>query len=287
MVKTERSNGALFQDDDEEVIDQQELLVEVSHLRAQLKNEKDKTVQAEEENAELKLKVAVLEGQNSQLVEALRRFEEEAREAEKFVHKQMNVKEEGEMEGLKEGDEGYFEAKCKVLEKRMTAIAKNDYWLRAVRSQPPQVLWFSSNRAVQSLFVLQEVEQAKDQAADARRRQVDAERFLGELLRDRTDLYHQMSRPLPEPSGELTGSAIFQEEKAFVEGLPKTIPSRAQRAAGLITALGNSATATLRGTVGRTVVTQANHSTVGPSARPGNVWATLMNGGAAGKVDFT
>lgn len=37
MVKTEKSNGALFQDDGDDAIDQQELLVEVSHLRAQLK----------------------------------------------------------------------------------------------------------------------------------------------------------------------------------------------------------------------------------------------------------
>mmetsp|Transcript_55614 Transcript_55614/g.130298 ORF Transcript_55614/g.130298 Transcript_55614/m.130298 type:complete len:264 (-) Transcript_55614:522-1313(-) len=263
MVKTENSSGALFQDDDVGEIDQQELLVEVAKLRAQLKNEKDKVIQVEAENTELKFKVAFLEGQNTQMVEALRRFEEEARDAEKFVHTQINMQDVAEMEGIKEGDEGYLEAKCKVLEKRMTAIAKNDCWLRA------------------------EVEQAKDQVADARRRQVDAERFLGELLRDRTDLYHQLPRGAPASDPQATGSAIFQEDKAFVEGLPKTIPSRAQRAAGLITALSNSATSTLRGTVGRTVVTQANHSTVAPTARPGNVWATLMNGGAAGKVDFT
>mmetsp|Transcript_49490 Transcript_49490/g.101025 ORF Transcript_49490/g.101025 Transcript_49490/m.101025 type:complete len:260 (-) Transcript_49490:165-944(-) len=259
MAKKTGRNTALFQDDEADEIDQQELLVEVSHLRAQLKIEKDKVLATEEETTELKRKIAMLEGQNSQMVEALKRFEEEARESEKFVSSQISMKSEAEMQGIEEGDEGYYEAKCKVLEKRITAIAKNDCWLRA------------------------EVEQAKDQVADARRRQVDAERFLGELLRDRTDLYHQMpSMAAGSPSA--TGSAIFSEEKAFVEGLPKTIPSRAQRAAGLITALSNSAT--LKGTVGRTAA-HASQSSVPPSARPGNVWATLMNGGAAGKVDFT
>jgi hypothetical protein len=42
---------------------------------------------------------------------------------------------------------------------------------------------------------------------------------------------------------------------------------------------------TMRSTVGRTVVSQ--QSSVAPTARPGNVWATLMNGGAAGaKFEF-
>eukprot|EP00961_Rhodomonas_salina_P114862 1545409-Rhodomonas_salina.1 len=68
MVKTENSSGALFQDDDVGEIDQQELLVEVAKLRAQLKNEKDKVIQVEAENTELKFKVAFLEGQNTCLL---------------------------------------------------------------------------------------------------------------------------------------------------------------------------------------------------------------------------
>ena len=42
----------------------------------------------------------------------------------------------------------------------------------------------------------------------------------------------------------------------------------------------------MRGSVGRTV---ASSSAAGaaPTARPGNVWATLINGGAAGGVQFS
>ncbi len=36
------------------------------------------------------------------------------------------------MAGLKEGDTGFWEAKSHVLEKRLVALAKTEYWLRAV-----------------------------------------------------------------------------------------------------------------------------------------------------------
>mmetsp|Transcript_25027 Transcript_25027/g.56486 ORF Transcript_25027/g.56486 Transcript_25027/m.56486 type:complete len:168 (+) Transcript_25027:475-978(+) len=166
------------------------------------------------------------------------------------------------MRGLKEGEEGYQEARIKVLEKRVIAMAKNDCWMRA------------------------QVEQAKDQAADARRRQVDAERLVGELLRERRGEEVQWSQ-VPQAGTVYRppqGSEIFAEEKAYAEGLPRTIPSRAARCAGLITtALSN---ASLRSTVGKTSASMSSQS-VAPTARPGNVWACLMNGGAAGsRVEF-
>lgn len=95
-------------------------------------------------------------------------------------------------------------------------------------------------------------------------------------------------RSVAEPS-LARGSAIFEEEGAFAEGLPKTIPARAARCAGLI-ASAITSSGSMRGSVGRTVATSTGAPTgnVAPSARPGNVWATLMNGGAAGnKMDFT
>jgi hypothetical protein len=36
------------------------------------------------------------------------------------------------MAGLKEGDAGFWEAKSNILEKRLVALAKTEYWLRAV-----------------------------------------------------------------------------------------------------------------------------------------------------------
>uniref|UniRef100_A0A7S0MBE7 Uncharacterized protein n=2 Tax=Cryptomonas curvata TaxID=233186 RepID=A0A7S0MBE7_9CRYP len=127
------------------------------------------------------------------------------------------------------------------------------------------------------------MEQVREENAELRRRTLEAERTIGELLRDREGGGGGRST---KDDALKTGSAIFDEGRDVrVEGLPKTIPARAARAAGLITSA-LSSSASLRGTVGRTLVSPSG-SGVAPTARPGNVWATLMNGGAAGKVEYT
>lgn len=156
-----------------------------------------------------------------------------------------------------------------------------------------------SNRRIKTVakracWLQVQVESARDQAADARRRQVDAERAALEFMQQKGNAagveylraLHAAGTLQGCPPSQLpTGTDIWKEDKAFAEGLPKTIPAKAARCAALVTkALANGQS--VRSTVGRTVVSTTGPN-VAPTARPGNVWATLMNGGAAGsRVDF-
>eukprot|EP00960_Hanusia_phi_P050822 760444-Hanusia_phi.AAC.9 len=128
-------------------LDVQELIVEVLQLKGQLRATKERNGRLEEENNNLRSQVATLEAQSQAYLSAHRKFEEEAKRAEHYALQATHIDEDEDMRGLKEGEEGYQEARIKVLEKRVIAMAKNDCWMRA------------------------QVEQAKDQAADARRRQ--------------------------------------------------------------------------------------------------------------------
>jgi len=253
----------------EDSLDPQELLVETSRLRRQVAIATEKERMAQEENGDLRRQVLLLQQQNAALVASQRRFEAELTEAGELAAREANVEGDAGMRGLKVGQEGYLDAKVAVLSERLAAIAKRSTWLLA------------------------QAKQAHDQAADATRRQVHAERIVAEVMQCKgpgaTQEYLRslaVSGALTHyPSSKLpTGSEIWKEDNAFAEGLPKTIPSRAARCAAMVTcALANGQT--MRSTVGRTVVSQ--QSSVAPTARPGNVWATLMNGGAAGaKFEF-
>ena len=254
----------------EEDVDPQDLLVENSLLRRQVASATERERMTQEENEDLKRQVRLLQQQSEQFKVLSQRFEAAEEQACKMALREADVEGDEGMRGLKPWMEGYLECKNTVLCARISAISKRSFWLQA------------------------QVEQARDQVADARRRQVDAERIVSQLLQGQgpeiTTEYMKalsvLSTNAPTYQGPqlATGSAIFGEEKAFAEGLPKTIPSRAARCAALVTtALAHGQN--MRSTVGRTVVSTS--SSVAPTARPGNVWATLMNGGAAGaKIDF-
>jgi len=266
MVK-EGKGGPLFQEDPEETVDAQELLIQLSKLRAQMQAAAMHSKRLEEENGALRTRTETLEVDNAQMLgrlAVLERMESDSgRQA--AAHARVEAHDPG-LRGLAEGQEGYWEARSNVLEKRLIKLAKTEYWLRA------------------------ELESAKDEAVEARKRQLNAERSIGDLLRERPELAH-----LAEENGDgkaglaARGSAIFDEENAFAEGLPKTIPARAARCAGMIANAIHGNNGNLRGSVGRTVASSTGVPNANAaSARPGNVWATLMNGGAAGnKMDFT
>jgi len=270
MVKESKGGkaGPLFQEDPEESVDAQELLIQLSKLRAQMQAVTMQSKRLEEDNISLRERNEVLEMDNAQMVGRLAVLER--KETESGKHSASHAKVEAHdpaLGGLSEGQEGYWEARSNLLEKRLIKLAKTEYWLRA------------------------ELESAKDEAVEARKRQLNAERCIGDLLRERPELKQLTGNNVDHADLAARGSAIFDEENAFAEGLPKTIPARAARCAGMIaTALhGGSSNGSLRGSVGRTVATSTGvPSANSASARPGNVWATLMNGGAAGnKMDFT
>ena len=253
----------------EDAVDPQELLVENSRMRRQVGIATEKERRAQEENSELRRQVLLLQQQNAELVASHRRLEAEFIKAGEMAAREANVEGDPGMRDLKAGQEGYLDAKVAVLSERLAAIAKRSNWL------------------------LVQAEQARDQAADATRRQVDAERIVVEVMQCKGPGATQEYLRSLAASGALThyppsqlptGSDIWKEDKAFAEGLPKTIPQRAARCAALVTsALANGQS--IRSTVGRTVVMP--QSSVAPTARPGNVWATLMNGGAAGaRLEF-
>ena len=222
-----------------------------------------------EENDDLRRQILLLQQQNEGLMASHRRFEEEFEQAGNMALKSADVEGDEALRGLTEGQDGFLEAKVAVLTERIQAVAKRSCWLQV------------------------QVESARDQAADARRRQVDAERAALELMKNGPGGGAEYLKALHaagamkgyQPSQLPTGTDIWKEEKAFAEGLPKTIPAKAARCAALVTkALANGQSA--RSTVGRTVASTTGPN-VAPTARPGNVWATLMNGGAAGsRVDF-
>lgn len=266
---TTKSAHDLIGAGDEESLDAQDLLVENSRMRRQLATATEKERKTQEENDDLKRQVAWLQQQQEQLMTSHRRWEAEFEHAGRLASKEADVEGDEGMRSLQAGQEGYFERKAMVLASRITAIAKRSNWLQV------------------------QLESARDQAADARRRQVDAERVVTEIMQAKNPVASAEYVRSLAASGTLagyqppqlpTGSDIFSDDKAWAEGLPKTIPSRAARCAAMVTtALAQGQT--VRSTVGRTMVSTS--SSVAPTARPGNVWATLMNGGAAGaKVDF-
>lgn len=248
-------------------LDAQDLLIEVSKLRRQVQVVTEKERRTQEENDDLKRQVLVLKQQQEEVLESHGRLESILQEAAKVAAKQADIDADVGMRGLQAGQEGYLEAKVQVLEGYLNKAIQRSHWLQA------------------------QTEQAKDMCADAKLRQVNAEAQLAELIegggfavdangnRLSASMATRLSSALP------TGSDIWKDEKSYAEGLPKSIPSRAARCAALVTtALANGQS--MRSTGGRTVATTAG-PTVAPTARPGNVWATLMNGGAAGaRVDF-
>jgi len=241
----------------------QDLLVENSSLRRQLATATEKERRATEVNDDLRRQILLLQQQNEVLMASHRRFEEEFEQAGKMAVESADIEGDDALCGLTEGRNGFLEAKVAVLTERIQAMAKRSCWLQA------------------------QVESARDQAADARRRQVDAERAALELMQKGPGSGTEYLKAMKgyQPSQLPTGTDIWKEEKAFAEGLPKTIPAKAARCAALVTkALANGQSA--RSTVGRTVASTTGPN-MAPTARPGNVWATLMNGGAAGsRVDF-
>uniref|UniRef100_A0A6U2I4R6 Uncharacterized protein n=1 Tax=Hemiselmis andersenii TaxID=464988 RepID=A0A6U2I4R6_HEMAN len=265
MVK-ESKGGPLFQEDPEECVDAQELLIQLSKLRAQMQAATMHSKRLEEENSALRKRTETLEVDNAQMLGRLAVLERMESDSGKqaAAHAKIEAHDPG-LRGLAEGQDGYWEARSGLLEKRLIKLAKTEYWLRA------------------------ELESAKDEAVEARKRQLNAERSIGDLLRERPELAQLAGNNQNNSELAARGSAIFDEENAFAEGLPKTIPARAARCAGMVAAAIHGNKGGLRGSVGRTVasstgVPNANSA----SARPGNVWATLMNGGAAGnKMDFT
>lgn len=253
--------------DDGDSLDAQDLLVENCSLRRQVATWTEKARRTQEENDDFRRQIILLQQQQQQLMTSHRRFETEFEQAGKMAAKEAKVDGDKEMWGLKAGEEGYLDAKVSVLSKRLAEIAKRSCWLQV------------------------QVEQARDQAADASRRQVDAERIVLRMMKEKgpgaSTEYLRTLAPDDAPTSPVylpVGSDIWKDEKAFAEGLPKTIPSRVGRCAALVTsALANGQS--MRSTVGRTIV--SNNSNMAPTARPGNVWATLLNGGAAGgKVEF-
>lgn len=255
----------------EDTLDTQDLLVENSRLRRQLATATEKERRTQEEKDDLCRQVMLLQQQNADLMASHKRFEAEFEQAGTWAEKEANIEGDAGLHNLQPGQDGYLDAKVEVLSERLSGVSKRSHWLQV------------------------QLEQARDQAADARRRQVDAERIVAEVMQCKgpgaTKEYlralaasgafaHMQQLPSKLP----TGSDIWKDEKAFAEGLPKTIPSRAARCAALVTtALANGQS--IRSTVGRTVVSTS--SNIAPTARPGNVWATLMNGGAAGaKLEF-
>ena len=257
----------------EDSLDAQDLLVEISKLRRQLQVATEKERRTQEENEDLKRQAMHLQQQQKELLSANQDYEAVIQEGQKIAKKEVHDVEGAlALNGVGPESEEYLEAKAALMAERLDRVSQRALWLQV------------------------QAEQAQDLARDANRRQVDAERAVRDLMQRNVDPSKIHVQGLgatglapgylpPSPSALATGSEIWKEDKAFVEGLPKSIPSRAARCASLVTsALANGQS--MRSTVGRTVATSAG-SGVAPTARPGNVWATLMNGGAAGaSVNF-
>jgi hypothetical protein len=155
---TTKSAHDLIGAGDEESLDAQDLLVENSRMRRQLATATEKERKTQEENDDLKRQVAWLQQQQEQLMTSHRRWEAEFEHAGRLASKEADVEGDEGMRSLQAGQEGYFERKAMVLASRITAIAKRSNWLQV------------------------QLESARDQAADARRRQVDAERVVTEIM---------------------------------------------------------------------------------------------------------
>jgi len=183
----------------EDSLDTQDLLVENLRLRRQMATSKEKERKTQEENEHLRRQIVLLQQQQQMMVRSHSRFETELEKAGIMSAHEARVEGDEDLRGLKEGEEGFMDAKVAVLSKRLSAVAKRSCWLQV------------------------QVEQARDQAADANRRQVDAERIVSELMKKNGPgvSIEYLSAIATEPCTSNVhlpvGSDIWKDDKAFAE----------------------------------------------------------------------
>jgi len=183
----------------EDSLDTQDLLVENLRLRRQMATSKEKERKTQEENEHLRRQIVLLQQQQQMMVRSHSRFETELEKAGIMLAQEARVEGDEDLRGLKEGEEGFMDAKVAVLSKRLSAVAKRSCWLQV------------------------QVEQARDQAADANRRQVDAERIVSELMKENGPgvsieyLRAIATEPCTSNVHLPVGSDIWKDDKAFAE----------------------------------------------------------------------